>query len=164
MLFLTLWCCCNIVKASLCCIVALAGGLRVVCAIVIFEDTMSRMMSRREKAAGKRSTLVESTSSDSNDGAFWELLKPVKISKATKEIHFNHLSIWREPFDLRKLLETITLGLLKRAPFLLGAEKVKYNKLFFKTIGGLYDAGIPFESLAKEEHGVPLEDLLATFL
>ena len=163
MLSLTLWCCCNIVNASLCRIVALAGGLRAVCAIVIFEATMSRMMSQREKVAGNRPALVESTSSDSNDGAFQELLKPVKILKATEEIHSNHLSIWREPFDLRKLPETITLELLKRAPFLLGTEKAKYNKLFFKTIGGLYDAGIPFESLAKEEHGVPLEDLLATF-
>ena len=163
MLSLTLWCCYNIVNASLCRIVALASGLRAICAIVIFEATMSHMMSQREKAASKRPALAESTSSDSNDGAFRELLKPMKISKAIEEIHSNHLSIWREPFDLCKLPETITLELLKQAPFFLGAKKAKYNKLFFKTIGGLCDAGIPFESLAKEEHGVPLEDLLATF-
>lgn len=120
-------------------------------------------MSQKEKAAGKRPAVSESTSSDSNDTTFQELLNPVKASKAAEEIHSNHMTIWREPFDLSKLPQTISLELLKRAPFLLGAKKAKYNKQFFQTVGGLCGAGIQFESLMKEEHGVPLEDLLATY-
>lgn len=125
------------------------------------ESTMSRTIRQREKSAGKRP--AESTSSNSNDGVFQELVKPVKAAKALDEVHSNSLTIWQEAFNLERLPQSISVELIKRAPFLLGAEKAIYTKQFFKTIGGLCAAGIPFESLMKDERGVPLEDLVATY-
>lgn len=119
-------------------------------------------MSRKEKAAGKRRAIPES-SSDTDDEVFQRLQRPSRPTKAVEDIHSSHLTIWREPFDLRKLPQTMTLELLKRAPFLLGAENAKYNKHFFEKVGGLCAEGVPFESLMKDEHGVPLDDLLATY-
>jgi len=120
-------------------------------------------MSWKEKTAGKRPAIPESSSSDIDDGVLQQLVKPARTPKAVEDNHSNHLTIWREPFDLRKLPQMITLELLKRAPFLLGAENAKYNKHFFEKVGGLCAEGVPFESLMKDEHGVPLEDLLATY-
>lgn len=111
-------------------------------------------MGQSEKAGGKRPVVL--TSSDTNDAT-------VHTSKATKDLNSHHMTIWREAFDLTKLPQTIALELLKRAPFLLGTKNAKYTKQFFETVGGLCGAGIQFDSVMKEEHGVPLEEMLATY-
>ena len=73
------------------------------------------------------------------------------------------LTMWQKPFDLAKLPPTITAELTKRTPLLLGSDQACYSKCFFKSIGGLCGSGIPLENLAKEDHGVPLEELVATY-
>ena len=86
-----------------------------------------------------------------------------RVQGQLDDLQSNHFTIWRDPFNLSKLPHTITSELIKRTPFLLGSKKATYSKYFFKNIGGLCDAGIPFESLAKEDHGVPLADLVGTY-
>ena len=117
-------------------------------------------MSRRDK--GKRPA-PSSSSSDSNNKSFQALAPSPKTQKITEDLFSNHLTIWREEFDLSQLPQTITLDLMKRAPFLLGADRAKYSVEFFQSMGGLCGGGIPFESLLKDDHGVPVDDLLATY-
>ena len=111
---------------------------------------------------GKRHALSESTSSGSNDAAFEDVPGPV-AKRVREEFQSNHFTIWRDAFDLNRLPHTIASELIKRTPFLLGSDKATYNKLFFSRIGGLCGSGIPFESLVKEDHGVPMSDLVATY-
>ena len=73
------------------------------------------------------------------------------------------LTLWQKAFDLAKLPNTITSELMKRTPLLLGSDKASYSKHFFKTIGSLCGSGIAVDNLGKEDHGVPIEDLVTTY-
>jgi hypothetical protein len=79
-----------------------------------------------------------------------------------EDLNSNHLTIWRDAFDLRQLPQSITLDLIKRAPFLMGSDNARYSKDFFRTVGGLCATGISYQNLMAN-HGVPLEDLLGTY-
>ena len=84
------------------------------------------------------------------------------IPRIADELNSNHLTIWRDPFDLSKLPQGITLELVKRAPFLMGSDNATNSKEFFRTVEGLCSSGIPYQSLMAD-HGVPMEDLVGTY-
>jgi hypothetical protein len=82
--------------------------------------------------------------------------------RQARDLSSNHLTIWRDAFDLSKLLQTITLELIKHAPFFLRSDDTAYSKEFYKIVGGLCASGIPYQSLMAN-HGVPIGDLLGTY-